>query len=86
MTSFFVSHCITTKGFIITGVFDNTLDRSDRKISAHATLETPPHRTAFPTGKQFFVKFIILNSRTEIMKENVQILFLNVLVSLKLVV
>ena len=42
-----------TNVFIILGVFDNTLDRSDRKISAHATLETPPHRTAFPTGTDF---------------------------------
>ena len=30
---------------LFSGVFDNTLDRSDRKISAHATLETPQHRT-----------------------------------------
>jgi hypothetical protein len=30
------------------GFFDNTIDRSDRKISAHATLETPPTRTPFP--------------------------------------
>ncbi len=27
------------------GVFDSTLERSDRKISAPATLETPRHRT-----------------------------------------
>ncbi len=25
----------------------NSIDRADRKISAHATLETPPHRTNF---------------------------------------
>ena len=34
----------------ITGVFNtptSALERADRKISAHATLETPPHRTIF---------------------------------------
>jgi hypothetical protein len=31
--------------FSFEGVFDSTLERSDRKISAPANLETPKHRT-----------------------------------------
>ena len=29
------------------GAFDSSFDKTDRKISAHATLQTPPVRTSF---------------------------------------
>ena len=34
--------------YLLLGVYDSSFDKTDRKISAHATLQTPPTRTAFP--------------------------------------
>ena len=42
------------------GGYDSSFDKTDRKISAHATLQTPPTRTSFPgdDNKKFVPKAI----------------------------
>ena len=46
--------------FFFSGGYDSSFDKTDRKISAHATLQTPPTRTSFPgdDNKKFVPKAI----------------------------
>ena len=46
--------------FFFPGGYDSSFDKTDRKISAHATLQTPPTRTSFPgdDNKKFVPKAI----------------------------
>ena len=39
---------------------DSSFDRSDRKISAHATLQTPTSRTSFPGDDKKVIPKVIM--------------------------
>ena len=46
--------------FFFTGDMDSSFDRSDRKISAHATLQTPTSRTSFPGDDKKVIPKVIM--------------------------